>query len=530
MAIVQISRITNRKGLTENLPQLAGAEFGWCVDSRRLFIGNGTLQEGAPVIGNTEILTEFSDITVLSDYTYQDIIVGYAPQTGPSPTEPVVRSVQERLDDYVSVRAFGAVGDGNTDDTDAINRALFQLYCRETNTQIRRSLFFPAGTYRITDTILIPTYAKLFGEGADSTIILLDTRGNSSIPLYVARYSDSLQQTGAQIGSNGATPPRDIEISSMRFQTIDESNVFLVEAARNCWFNRVNFRGPVTVNDLLDTSFSPALTDISGVKFASNPNNPCLQIIFDSCGFFNLTYGIKSSADITGITVTNSALGILYQGVVLESNSTGFRVVHNVFDNIFSEGIVYDTVSLNVSAYNVFYNVGNNIGSLTPTTPVIRFGNENNVSIGDMFTRSYSQAAVKPSVQVLVSPSTSLIGSTGSRMGRYARNNGLSSQITAGVSGQVFALDSTTTPAFSLDYYISRTVGAVSTVRKGTMTILRGPSDDSSADSSWSDDYVENSDTGVTLSVQQSGDVVSVNYIATSGNPGTIYYSISYLA
>ena len=51
MAIVQISRITNRKGLTENLPQLAGAEFGWCIDSRRLFIGNGTLQAGAPVIG-----------------------------------------------------------------------------------------------------------------------------------------------------------------------------------------------------------------------------------------------------------------------------------------------------------------------------------------------------------------------------------------------------------------------------------------------------------------------------------------------
>ena len=70
MAIVQISRITNRKGLTENLPQLAGAELGWCTDSRRLFIGNGTLESGAPIIGNTEILTEFSDITVLSDYTY----------------------------------------------------------------------------------------------------------------------------------------------------------------------------------------------------------------------------------------------------------------------------------------------------------------------------------------------------------------------------------------------------------------------------------------------------------------------------
>ena len=62
MAIVQISRITNRKGLQENLPQLAGAELGWSIDSRRLYIGNGTLEEGAPVIGNTEILTEFSEI------------------------------------------------------------------------------------------------------------------------------------------------------------------------------------------------------------------------------------------------------------------------------------------------------------------------------------------------------------------------------------------------------------------------------------------------------------------------------------
>ncbi len=62
MAIVQISQITNRKGLQENLPQLAGAELGWSVDTRRLYIGNGTLQEGAPELGNTEILTEFSDL------------------------------------------------------------------------------------------------------------------------------------------------------------------------------------------------------------------------------------------------------------------------------------------------------------------------------------------------------------------------------------------------------------------------------------------------------------------------------------
>ena len=55
MAITQVSKITHRKGLQENLPQLDGAELGWAIDGRRLYIGNGDLTEGASIIGNTEI-------------------------------------------------------------------------------------------------------------------------------------------------------------------------------------------------------------------------------------------------------------------------------------------------------------------------------------------------------------------------------------------------------------------------------------------------------------------------------------------
>lgn len=76
MAIVQVSRITNRKGLAENVPQLAGAELGWAIDQRKLFIGNGTLQEGAPVIGNTEVLTEYSDVFAgRTQFSFGDYIV-----------------------------------------------------------------------------------------------------------------------------------------------------------------------------------------------------------------------------------------------------------------------------------------------------------------------------------------------------------------------------------------------------------------------------------------------------------------------
>ena len=78
MAIVQISQITVRKGLQIDLPQLAGGEFGWSQDTRQLYIGNGTLEDGAPVIGNTEILTEFSDvINIDTAYTYKGQAAGY---------------------------------------------------------------------------------------------------------------------------------------------------------------------------------------------------------------------------------------------------------------------------------------------------------------------------------------------------------------------------------------------------------------------------------------------------------------------
>lgn len=60
MAIVQISQIQIRRGLNQDLPQLASAEMGWSVDTQQLYIGNGSIAEGAPQTGVTEIMTERS--------------------------------------------------------------------------------------------------------------------------------------------------------------------------------------------------------------------------------------------------------------------------------------------------------------------------------------------------------------------------------------------------------------------------------------------------------------------------------------
>lgn len=64
MAITQISKIQHRRGLQEDLPQLASAELGWSIDTQQLYIGNGDTAEGAPRLGVTEILTEKSIVNL----------------------------------------------------------------------------------------------------------------------------------------------------------------------------------------------------------------------------------------------------------------------------------------------------------------------------------------------------------------------------------------------------------------------------------------------------------------------------------
>ncbi len=133
MPIVQISRIQHRRGKATDLPQLAAGELGWSIDDQRLYIGNGTLADGAPNIGNTEIMTAGSaSFTTALTHVYKGYL-GDATTINTGTT----RTLQKRLDDYVSVKDFGAVGDGSTADVTAIQRAIDELYTDPDKTDAR---------------------------------------------------------------------------------------------------------------------------------------------------------------------------------------------------------------------------------------------------------------------------------------------------------------------------------------------------------------------------------------------------------
>ena len=599
MAIVQISRITQRKGLESDLPQpLAGAELGWAIDQRRLFIGNGTLEDGAPVVGNTEVLTEFSDIlSFATQYTYQGAAAGYTVQTGLTPGDPVAQSLQSRLDSIAVITAFGATGNGTTDVTADINRALFQMFCRSTNPAARRSLYFPAGTYIITDTLNIPPNCQLYGDGPDSTIISFNVQNwNSSVayaagvlvyntattlyyrsnfavpvgsainstnpdgdpywtaeslPEYMLQTADSLQQTGVNIGTNGASLPGNVEIYSMKFVSNQVHNGILVEYANRCVFDNVTVQGPLTQIELVDAG-----DDVAAVRWSSSVSAVSRNVTWNNCKFSGFSYATDTDQQIQGVTFSNCDFDTLHQGIILggavpvNGGATGVRIVQNTFDNIHSQGIIVDGVSHNATAYNTFYDVGNGFnGSAFPASSIIVIDAENNVSIGDMFERNTVQSATYPRINLTGTTSIALgMSITGITfyqdnvqentqanqlsLGRYQRTAGIRDDIrddSALGTLVIVNTDILKIPAFKLDYTIVRN----EFYRTGTMTVVSGQDGTAGTGFAYTDDYVENGNIGVTLeathNLSPTTPFVTISYTASGSGDGIIRYSIAHI-
>lgn len=107
---------------------------------------------------NNVLIGTYDNIKGINPQLYaQDILYTYPA------TNAVQETVKNRLAQYVSVKDFGAVGDGVTDDSDAIQNALAS----------NRAIYFPSGTYIVSKKIQVGNLSnfKLFGDGAGVSII-----------------------------------------------------------------------------------------------------------------------------------------------------------------------------------------------------------------------------------------------------------------------------------------------------------------------------------------------------------------------
>ena len=309
MPIVQISRIQHRRGKRTDLPQLAAGELGWVIDEQRLFIGNGTVSDGAPAVGNTEIVTSGSSaFTSALSHTYK----GYLGDSTPITTSQQ-RTIGDTLDETVSVKDFGAKGDDSTADVTAIQNAIDEIYkdTDKDDTRSRRILFFPAGTYRINAALKIPPYAHLVGEGPDKTIIR--NSGNNAVMVM----QDDEGNVGSNIGNSSATTPRQIQISNMTVRNTVAYGGVSLDRVTTAYFNNVKFQG----------SFASGGSDASNSKGVTVTNSTAVysttNINFNQCQFTKFARLVDISFDATNIKFHDCDFSTAFYGALIGAEMDG---------------------------------------------------------------------------------------------------------------------------------------------------------------------------------------------------------------
>ena len=509
MPIVQISRIQHRRGRSTDLPQLAAGELGWVIDEQKLFIGNGTVADGAPAVGNTEILTSSSSaFSSALKYVYKGYLGNATPIVTGAGVD-VLRTLQERLDDYVSVKAFGAVGDGVTNDTVALQRALEELYSDsvdEDDVQSSRILFFPAGQYNITTSLKIPPYARLMGEGIDGSVIY---QSGGAAPVAVTEDNGGNTYDVGGIGAGAATRPTQISIEGIQFWNGEAYAGFSIDCATNVRFVNCGFKGTYAAGGANNDNSA-------GVRVRSTSALPCSNIIFDSCQFKKFSSLIDFSEDVTSVKFLNcdfnEALNGARLGYATDGSTNGktygpvnIQFLHNTWSNIGRNAIkVHANGSVrNIISMGNFYaaDIANNFEEYNTNFPADIFATlslsaNECTSSNDYFERSGLRSnSIAPSQEV---EGISIVDDT---VKEITLADNTAAATTTGI--RIKALSGS---AFAVKYKIDRGTN----FRTGTLTAVGAEG----TVQQFADDYVETADIGVTLTV----DVDNLDSTVTPGN------------
>jgi hypothetical protein len=359
MAVISISRLQVRRGLRSDLPiNLAEGEFGWCLDTRELFIGNGS---GYGF--NTEILTQYTKNDQLITHTFTGI--GTIPaQTGPDPMNPILRPLGSKLDDIASVKDYGATGSGEEDDTAAINRAIADRYgnaaAQGYSLGVYNPIYMPAGTYLISSELLLYPNTALIGDGIGRTEIFLSNLIVEPNVTTIARTVDGNGNSDLNIGDNQGIIPYNIILQDMTLRTdVQPIDMVLPQRVQRFTLNRVALLGPGQQYN--STGFTPQ-------TLSSNVAPPAgleTQFIYLTDSYIsNVNVGVEIIDPVSFVNVRGSTINNCYFGIYNGNNVGGpsfTRVEDSIFENISNSGIYVENGTSNpgiVSIDNVFNNVG----------------------------------------------------------------------------------------------------------------------------------------------------------------------------
>lgn len=349
MAVVQISRIQVRRGKSKEtgIPQLASGEIAWALDTQQLYIGNGSVAEGAPAVGNTKILTENDlngqgNFLDLVQYIYKvgdDTI-----QTGSAATIPVARFLQDRLDDRVILTDFITQADKDSNDyTASIQRAIDQLFFNPALKASHSTLDYldgvpdavkqrvvlelPAGVFNITDTLYVPSYATLVGAGKNKTVIEFSGTGPA---IQFVNDTSSIGSPDSITNSLYTTQPRFITLSNFTIYTKTATQTALqMDCVRDSIFENLVIKGDWN-GIYSNTSVGVALNVFSSVV-------TCERNSFKNVDIFGFEVAVYAPQDVLRNTFETLYINKVNDGIILGARYFNENSLQNSFDGVVGE-------------------------------------------------------------------------------------------------------------------------------------------------------------------------------------------------
>jgi hypothetical protein len=412
MAVVQISRIQIRRGKINSgtgLPQLASGELAWAVDTQELYIGNGAVSEGSPAVGNTKVLT-------LNDLTQQGNVLGLLAYdyksddssivTGTDQNNPTTRILQYKLDDIVNVKDFGVVGDGLQDDTVPLQRAIDQLFLNGSGaaadyTDLRVTLVMPAGTFKTTDTLYIPSYATIVGAGSDKSIIrYTPTTASASPAIQFINDTASIGNPSTIITTLYNNQPRNIHMAGLTVLTVSGLDVAMqLDCVRDSVFSDITLRGNAGLNTELSSPVAYTNASVGMQLNALEAGVTTENNIFKNIKIYNFKYAVNAKYDIKNNRFNNGYVEECYQGFVLGDNANGTTpgqeygprettIIEYKFYRVKRHAVYLELGSKNATKFCTYTNVGNDFSdNIQAIYPQLYYAVPNNTSIGDKSDR-----------------------------------------------------------------------------------------------------------------------------------------------
>ena len=280
-------------------------------------------------------------------------------------TNAINRPINEKLAESISVKDFGAVGDGTTDDTVAIQNALTYAFTNDLN------LVFPTAIYKISNTLFIPQHPSLSYFGIEINGQFSTLKTSVDLPFFtssigfteVTNYGttlDTYMSQGIRLrnfnlatvsGANNSTPALKIQDwhQGCLIQNIASGYLNAMLLSNNNYY---------TVFDTIQSSGGNGSQVMMSFQNGINLNRVSNCVAVNPTGIGYLFNGGVTALTFSGNSIEGVAVGVKFTAAVYDV------VLENNYAETFSD-IVFQFTSYVESAsiknnYINFQNVGTN--------------------------------------------------------------------------------------------------------------------------------------------------------------------------